>query len=183
MNLIYFILPILVILSVITISITIPVEAQTGTTGASGTTGATGTTGVPTPPEPELESRYAFDIYLVFDDVNRASAIQVKDAFKNKSETYPLKDHFQDWSQKVEEHNGRDLAILWASFTFDTKDDCKAFYNWIIDNMPQNIKDDILYGKILVLDNTHHYPNDEILPDVIVFENTIGSLDDANFQY
>ena len=129
-----------------------------------------------------LESRYAFDIYLVFDDVNRDSAIQVKDAFKTKSETYPLKEHLQNWTQVVEKHNGRDLAILNASFTFDSKADCIAFYNWILNNMPQSVRDDILYGQIMVLDNTHHYPDDQIKGDVIIFENTIGSLDDANFE-
>lgn len=177
MKILYGVIPTLVILSVILVSYPFDAYAEPA-----------GVTGPPdpeenTPPPPPLKTRYAFDIYLVFDAVDLSDAIQVRDAFKTKSETYPLKDHFQSWDHSIENHNGRDLAQLYASFTFEEKDDCIAFYNWILTNMPQNIKDNILYGRILVTDNSHHHPNDDMKPDVIVFENTIGSLDDADFEY
>ena len=159
MNLIYGVIPTLVILAVIIISNPFEVEAQA------------------------LESDYVMDFYFIFNEVDIQSAIDVRNALQNKAETYPLRVYLLDWDYSIEEHNGTNLVQLKSSFSFVNKSDAILYWDWVKDNIPQPVLNKIIYAKVMVLDNTHHYPNDDILPDVIIFENTIGSLTDANFEY
>ena len=112
--------------------------------------------------------------YIVYPVSKTLTSDALQTVLVNDKKLYEFKSEDPITQQKV-----IDRPIeMFGTLTFIESTDAQAYYTKII----TTVKDtDVIYAKIYLLDNSHHWLNDKIRPDTILGQTTLGEEDAVPF--
>ena len=105
--------------------------------------------------------------FIVYPESKTLTSDSLQSVLVNDQKLYDYKS--QEKLQQIKPQNGQIFQI--GSLTFIEPTDALEYYTKIITIVKGG---DVIFAKIYLLDNTHHWSNDRILPDSILGQTILG---------